>query len=67
MRVEFEHEAAWRQTVAEKFGPMVTITVLGRRQNRDDLSARVNGMEVGRYNRADDSPVEGWIEIPEEV
>jgi hypothetical protein len=66
MRVEFEREAAWRKTVTEKW-PEATITVLGRRQNRDDLSAQVNGAEVGRYNRADDSPVEGWIEFPEEA
>ena len=66
MRVEFEREAAWRRAVAWKW-PEATIAVLGRRQNRDDLSARVNGMEVGRYNRADDSPVEGWVEFPGEV
>jgi hypothetical protein len=66
MRVEFEHEAAWRQTIAWKW-PEATVIVLGRRQNRDDLSASVNGVEVGRYNRADDSPVEGWIEFLEEA
>jgi hypothetical protein len=62
-RIKFEHEVPWRRMVARAY-PDATIVVLGRRQNRDDLSARVDSVEVGRYNRADDSPVEGWVELP---
>jgi hypothetical protein len=60
-RVTVEFESTWRAGVAQLY-PEATIVVLGRRSNRDNLSAQVNGTEVGRYNRDDNDPPGGWIE-----
>ena len=56
-----EFESTWRAAIAQLY-PEATIVVLGRRQNRDNLSAQVNGKEVGHYRRDDNDPPGGWIE-----
>lgn len=63
VRIEFEYETPWRKVVT-KAHPSAVIGVQGRRENRDNLSARVNGIEVGQFRRADDDPPGGWVELP---
>lgn len=60
MFVEYEFESVWRKAVAKCY-PKATIVVTGRRQNRDNLSARVGEIEVGQYRREDNDPPGGWL------
>lgn len=67
MRITFEHEDKWRRAVAVAH-PQATVVVTGRRQNRDNLSALVFGnLEVGAFNRDDNDPPGGWIDVAEGV
>ena len=70
MRIDIEHEDKWRRAVQVAY-PQATVVVAGRRQNRDNLSAvlkfAAGDVEIGHYNRDDNDPPGGWIDVEDGV